>query len=52
MVSPLYDQVTVGSPDLIEEDDNEDINISAEWLYTERPKALAEVEIDQLKLYK
>jgi hypothetical protein len=52
MVSPLYDQESLGSPDLIEEDYSGDIYVSAELLHTERPGVLAEVEIDQLPLYK
>jgi E3 ubiquitin-protein ligase RNF38/44 len=50
MVSPLYDEAVLGSPDLTDTDDSE-VYVSEELLQTERTRALAEVEIDHLPSY-
>jgi hypothetical protein len=49
---PPVDEAVLGSPDLTEAGDSEGIYISAELLLTERPRVLAEVEINQLPSYR
>jgi hypothetical protein len=49
---PLLHEAVLGSPDLTEADDGEDMYIPAHLLHTERPRVLAEVELDQLPSYK